>query len=194
MANEPSSRRFTTEEVNAILRRALERQGSSSTGAISYSDLVETARELGIDPEQIEAVISEEEEVGQMENARERWKVQRKKKFYEHLRSYVIVNLMLFMLDFFVSDGTWFFWVLFGWGFGILFDASDTFFPKERDIERGARRMLEREARQRRREMRETGRSNSREFRIGHGDKSVTIDGKAGRIVIEKGGKRIEIG
>ncbi len=186
MTPEQSSRRFTPDEVNSILRRALERQGGASPGALNYNDLVETARELGIDPAQVEAVLSEQDEVGQIEAAREKWKLQRKKKFFDHLRTYAIINVMLLLLDIAVSDGTWFYWVLFSWGIGLLFDASDTFFPKDRDVERGARRMLEREARQRKRD--------AREFRIGTGDKSVTIDGKAGRIVIEKGGKRIEIG
>jgi hypothetical protein len=64
-----------------------------------------------------------------------------------------------------------------------MFDASDTFFPKDRDIERGARRLLEKEARQQRKDV-----------KVGKAAKSVTIDSKGGRIIIEKGDKRIEIG
>lgn len=183
MTPDSTSRRFTPEEVQAILRRAVERQGAGATSMMSYGDLMETGRELGIDPAVLEAAMSELDSTGAIDEAREQFKAQKKQKFYEHLRSYVIINLMLFLLDYFVSGGTWFFWVLFGWGIGVLFDASDTFFPKDRDIERGARRIMEREARQRRRAKAQTD-----------GKKSFTIDAKDGRLIIEKGDKRIEIG
>jgi hypothetical protein len=176
-------RRYTPEQVNAILRRAIDRQGAGATSSVTHEDLLETARELGIDAAQVEAALTEHETQGSMDDARIRWRAQRKKKFFEHLRTYLIINSMLFLMDYFLTGGVWFFWCLFGWGIGILFDASDTFFPKDKDIERGARRLLEREAR-----------LQAKDVKIGKGAKSVTIDSKGGRIVIEKGGKRIEIG
>lgn len=180
-------RRYTQEEMNAILRRALERQGgTSATGMVSHEDLLETARELGIEPDQVEAALVEHETVWATEDARVRWRAQRKKKFFEHLRAYIIVNAMLFMMDIAMTGGVWFYWCLFGWGIGILFDASDTFFPKEKDVERGARRLLERESRQRGKD--------SGTVKMGSGKKSLVIDGKSGKIIIERGDKRIEIG
>jgi hypothetical protein len=142
---ENNPRRYTPEEVNAILRRAIERQGPGATGSVTHDDLLETARELGIDAAQVEAALTEQETYGAIEEARVRWRAQRRKKFFEHLRAYLIVNSMLFLMDYFMTGGTWFYWCLFGWGIGILFDASDTFFPKEKDIERGARKLLEKE-------------------------------------------------
>ncbi|HVZ40139.1 MAG TPA: 2TM domain-containing protein [Candidatus Kapabacteria bacterium] len=191
MTSDSASRRFSPEEVNAILQRALERQGGAASGSVSYNDLVETARELGIDAAQLESALAEQESVGAIESARERWKVQRKRKFMEHLRSYLIVNFMLVLLNYFTWDGWWVLWVICGWGMGIAFDFFDAYYPKERDIERGARKMVEREARQRRRD-------NWNGVSVGKGSgpakKSVTIDGRAGKIIIEKGDKRIEIG
>ncbi|MDB5034162.1 MAG: hypothetical protein JWQ98_1403 [Chlorobi bacterium] len=182
MASDNFSRKYSPDEVNAILRRALDRQGSGSA-TITHEDLLETARELGLEPAQVEAAMAEQEELGATENAKEAWKAQRKRKFFEHLRTYIIINSILILLDLFTGGHTWFIWPLFGWGIGLAFDASETFFPKDRDIERGARRMIERERRQQRQDVRIKGRG-----------KSVTIDGKGGRIVIEKGDKRIEIG
>jgi hypothetical protein len=181
---ETNPRRYTPEEVNAILRRAINRQGAGATSTVTHDDLLETARELGIDASQVEAALAEQETEGAIEDARVRWRLQRKKKFFEHLRSYLIVNAMLFLMDIFFTGGVWFYWCLFGWGIGVLFDASDTFFPKEKDIERGARRLLEKEARLRRKDG----------VKIGRQGKSLTIDGKGGKIIIEKGDKRIEIG
>jgi len=183
MMSEQSPRRFTNEEVNAILQRALARQGGGNAGSLTYDDLLETARELGIDPAQVEAAMVEQEREGAMDAAREAWKARKKKKFFEHLRSYLIVNVVLFIMAMF-TGGMWFIWPLLGWGIGLLFDASNTFFPKERAVEWGARRILERENRRQRKEVRIGGK----------GRKNLTIDGKAGKIIIEKGDKRIEIG
>jgi hypothetical protein len=181
--SEKDARRFTQDEVNEILRRAIDRQGGGGTvGTVSYNDLLDTARELGIDPHQLEAAMQEQEEQGSTEAAREAWKKQRKQKFFQHLRSFVIVNFGLLVLDIMTGGPNWFFWPLFGWGIGLAFDAAETFYPKERDIERGARRLLERQHRLRRRELKINGK------------KSLTIDSKGGRIIIEKGDKRIEIG
>lgn len=180
-ANAP--RKYSQEEVNAILRRALERQGSSS--AITHDELIETAKELGIDPAALESAISEQRTVGEYEAARAEYLVQRRQKFYEHLRSYLIVNFVLFVVDLVTSGGVWFFWPLFGWGIGVAFDASDTFWPKEKDIDRGARRLMEKRARQEA-ELRKLERKNA--------PKHFTFEAKEGRIVIEKGDKRIEIG
>ncbi len=182
---EQSPRRFSNEEVHAILQRALARQGGGSTsGALTYDDLLETARELGIDPSQLEAALTEHERDGAMDAARAAWKAQRKKKFFEHLRSYAIVNFFIFLIAMISGGGSWFLWPLLGWGIGLVFDASDTFFPKEKSVERGARRLLERE-----------GRQQKGGVTVGtRRGKSLTIDSRAGKIIIEKGDKRIEIG
>lgn len=187
MLSDESTIRFSPDQVNAILRRAIERQGAGATSTISYSDLQETARELGIDPAQLDAAIGEYERLSDIEQARSRYIAQRKQKFREHLRSYIVVNLFLITLDLFFSGGTWFYWVLFGWGIGLYFDAAETYFPKEKDIERGALKILEKEDRRRRRLEAENVRGRGVR-------KSLTLDSKAKKIIIEHGDKRIEIG
>ncbi len=188
---ENSPMRYSAEEVQAILERALKKQGGS--GGITHEELVETARELEISVEDLEAAIMEQADVSQLSTAREEWKLQRKRKFFDHLRAYLIVNAILFLINMVTGGAVWFYWPLFGWGIGLLFDAGDAFFPKEKDIERGAQRLL---------------RKNQRRFRW-HGEtgqngkgggspttikKSFVIDSKAGKIIIEKGDRRIEIG
>ncbi len=187
MSSDDSSIRFTPDQVNAILRRAIERQGAGASSTVSYTDLQDTARELGIDPAQLDAAIGEYERVSDVEHARAAYIAQRKQKFREHLRSYVVVNLFLIALDLFLTGGTWFYWVLMGWGIGLYFDAAETFFPKEKDIERGALKILEKEDRKRRRLEAENIRSRGVR-------KSLTLDSKAKKIIIEHGDKRIEIG
>ncbi len=180
MMQENMPRRYTSDEVNAILRRALDRQGPS--GQVTHDELLETARELGIDPVQVEAAAAEQMTVGVYEAAREEWKIQRKKKFFDHLRSYLIVNSFLLLLSI-ATGGWWFIFPLLGWGVGLAFDVSDAFWPKEKQIERGTIAMLKRKERI-------AARKNPR----GKGNRAgLTIESN-GRITIERGEKFIRIG
>jgi len=48
-------------------------------------------------------------------------RVRRIKGFYAHLASYILVNLLLFLINIMTSpDVLWFYWPLFGWGIGIV--------------------------------------------------------------------------
>jgi hypothetical protein len=187
--SESDARKFTPDQVNAILRRAIERQGSGATSSLTYGDLLDTARELGLDPEQINAAIADQERNGDIEGARAAYINAKKKKFRDQLRSYIVVNIFLLLLNVFLGGHLWFYWVLFGWGIGLYFSAADAFFPKERDIEKGALRILEREDRRRRKEQIAAGRTENASRK-----KSFTVDSKAGTIIIEHGDKRIKIG
>ena len=131
---------FTVNEVEAILRRALHRKRDS--GEITRDELVETARELGLDPREVERAIQEQRKFGEIDSAREEFKQKQKVEFYNHLRSYLIVNGALILLDLLVSRGTWFFYPMVFWGIGLAFHASHAFNPCEREIERGARKIL----------------------------------------------------
>ncbi len=84
------------------------------------------------------------------ERARE--KVKKKKEFYSHLSSYVVMGVFFFALNAITSFGSWwFYWPLFGWGIGLLFHYLDVFgMPgvgevseewEEKEIEAELRRM-----------------------------------------------------
>jgi uncharacterized integral membrane protein len=48
-------------------------------------------------------------------------RVRRVKGFYAHLVSYILVNLLLFLINIMTTpDILWFYWPLFGWGIGIV--------------------------------------------------------------------------
>jgi hypothetical protein len=150
-------RTYTPDEVDAILRRALELRGGHDPNNLTHDELVDTARELNIDMAALETAVRAHETDYEFEEARERWKRRRKQKFFEHLRTYLITNAMLLVIDLIFSGGTWFYWALFGWGIGLAFDAAEAFYPKEKDIDKGARRLLRREQKERRKdERRET--------------------------------------
>ena len=58
---------------------------------------------------------------------RARERVEEIKGFYQHLTVYLVVNAILFLIDIFSGGGTWFYWVLLGWGIAVAFHASSTF-------------------------------------------------------------------
>ncbi|MCL4693070.1 MAG: 2TM domain-containing protein [Candidatus Hydrogenedentes bacterium] len=145
MLETQSGEMYTVEEVESILRRALRRKRDS--GEITYDELVETARELGIAPGELERAINEQRTVGEFESACDEWKVRRKRKFYEHLRAYLIVNGFLFLFDIFVTGGSWFYYSLLGWGIGLAFDAASAFNPDPKEVERGAKKIMRKRAR-----------------------------------------------
>lgn len=181
--------RYSAEEVKAILERAIARRQGDSAG-VTHDDLLATAQELGIEERDLLEAIHEHEETWVVEDARLRWKEQRKRKFFEHLRTYLIINALLAVFDLTFSGGTWFFWPLFGWGIGLVMDASEAFHPKEKDVERGAQRLLRREQKERRKD-------ENRQYwhNLSEGiKKQFTVDTKRGKIIIEKGDRRIEIG
>lgn len=190
MANKQTQ--FSPEEVQAILERALQRSSGNDPTNITYDELLDTADELDIDKNALEAAITEYEETYALQDARERWKKRRKGKFFEHLRAYMIVNTALAIIDFIVSGGalTWVHWPVLGWGIGIAFDAAEAFYPKDKDVERGARRLLQKEQKERRKiERKETWHNLADGIR-----KQLSVESKGGKIVIEKGDRRIEIG
>jgi len=86
--NEFTSRQYSNDEVNRIIRRALKLEQADT---ISHQDLIDTAREIGIEPKILEtAIVQEQRELKKKKNHTARLK-RRKVGFYSHLWSYMIV-------------------------------------------------------------------------------------------------------
>ena len=89
-----------------------------------------------------------EEEVYEVAKKR----VKARRDFYIHLVVYVVVNIMLVIIWAFPAGGgyPWFWWVIGGWGIGLLFNFLDVF-VWQRSGDKGA---IEKEADKIRREQR----------------------------------------
>ena len=55
-------------------------------------------------------------------------KVEKKKEFYSHLGSYLVMSVFFFVLNLITNPGNmWFQWPILGWGIGVMFHYFDVF-------------------------------------------------------------------
>lgn len=146
---------FTISEVEHILRRGLNRKRDS--GEITRGELIDTARELGLDEREVERAILEQRKYGKLDAARDAFRKEKREGFRHHLRAYLIINGALLLINLLTGmRDPWFFYPLIAWGIGLAFHAANTFNPSQREIECGARRMLRRQERRDRRRERDS--------------------------------------
>ncbi len=174
--------------MELILKNAIKKQGAK--GSISHEDLVATARELGIDESDLQSAIEEYlEGILPLEEAKREWRKQKRRKFYEHLQTYIVINGMFAAICYY-SGADWYVWSLMGWGVGLAFDAFGSLLPNESDVEKGARKILKKRTLASAFDtFKSVGKVN-----IKAGAKDFNIDISSGKIIIEHGDKRIEFG
>ena len=57
-----------------------------------------------------------------------RKRVKKKKDFYEHFTTYVVMSVFFLLLNLVTASGQWwFYWPILGWGFGVVFHYLDVF-------------------------------------------------------------------
>jgi len=131
--NDLSTQRYSRDEVDRIMRRALKLENEDM---LSYQDLVDTAREIGLDPQVIEAAIEQEQREFKNKRVRMARLKRRKVGFYWHLWSYLIVNAALLLINHFTPGPWWFQWSLLGWGIGVAFHFKAAIFPANNRLSR----------------------------------------------------------
>ncbi|HMA93329.1 MAG TPA: 2TM domain-containing protein [Polyangiaceae bacterium] len=137
--------RYTREEVDAILGRAIERDRSN--GDLSREQLVAVAREVGVSAESVEKAIDEifaersgREELAQLR--RQAWRG-----FLFHLIPYVCVCTLLVVLNLATTSFPWALFPIMGWGIGVLSHLMSVAFPNPERLQRQLERRRERERR-----------------------------------------------
>lgn len=148
-----ANRFYEEGEAEEILRRALHQ---SDTGAVDRARLLAMASELGISEEAItraEAQIASERQSEtdrrQVELDKVEFRKNRRSRFLADLTSYLSVNAFLIGIWWFTGQGYfWPFWVLAGWGIGVVSDFFSAFFGhSDREFERWKRKRARRSAR-----------------------------------------------
>jgi hypothetical protein len=141
---EHSNRRYTSEEVSDIVRLALD-SGTGSADTIGHDELLDIADRSGISRADLEAAIEQKEKTGKLDHYKREWILSQKKEFFDGLKGYIFWMVVLSVFNFLTSDYPWVLWPMIGWGIAVLFSASETFFPSEEKIEKGALTLLNEE-------------------------------------------------
>ena len=128
--NQFSAQQYSKDEVDRIIRRALRLKKEDS---ISHQELIDTAREFGIDRQTLESAIAEEKKVFEKEKARRDKLLRRKARFHRHLWSYIIVIGGLLLINVITPGPWWFQWPAFGWGIGLAFNFKAAYFSTPKD-------------------------------------------------------------
>ncbi|MEM9860333.1 MAG: 2TM domain-containing protein [Myxococcota bacterium] len=156
------TRRYTDDEVDAILSAALE---ASPDEGIDHEDLVAAGAEIGLDPDaiaraadRIEARREDEKDVAEL-TAEARKK--RTARFISHLSTFAIVTAFLFAVDLLTGPGIWAHWVLLSWGMLVALQGSRLL--QEEPIPKKAlkKRRREREKERQRRRKKQSKRSTT---------------------------------
>jgi hypothetical protein len=174
-------RRYSDDEVRAILERAL-RQESASQG-VAHDDLVAAASEIGVSRDDLERAAREITDTRGERDAKARILARRRAGFSAHLYAFLGVNAFLFALNWLTSPGVWWFlFPLLGWGLGLFFHARAAF-SKEvgeraiaRDISR-ADRVTRRSERKAAHEKRATDKNERKQrFEKGAADLGAAVE------------------
>jgi hypothetical protein len=131
--NDPKVRKYTQEEVAAILSRALD-QRQNGEGRISHDELLETAREIGFSTQQMETAIASElrirAEQAVIQGKRDAERRRVRKQLLVHAAAFVVAGGALTALGL-LWLGAWVFGVLGAWGVGLVVHAWRTLAPRE---------------------------------------------------------------
>lgn len=144
-------RTYSSEEVQAILARALE-DASGRGDDLSHDDLLAIGRELGVSAQAIEAAadnVGDQVAVDKLVQNRVRAS---RRGLVNHLMAFVLVNALLAVINVTLGGPMWFLWSVFGWGIGLAFHMRAVLLPDRERMAEQARRKLERDAKRARRE------------------------------------------
>ena len=134
-----SERRYSEEEVQEILSRALEKQGLDAS-TTSHEELRRAAEEVGISREDFEAAAGElgaKDEQKKMSADYRAWLRRRRRGWFRHFSIYLVVCAFLVALDGFTSQFSggfhWSFFPIAGWGLGVVLHLLAVIFSRDEE-------------------------------------------------------------
>jgi serine/threonine-protein kinase len=141
------SRRFSADELRAIVERALRKQEEvPDRPGFARDDVLAAAREVGVEPATLEAALRDHDAARAGKTApsaieRSMARVKR------DAVKFAVVNFFLMIFWAVRGFGGWFGWVLFGWGFWLAWKAARVYLlhePLEEKRKKGAAKEFER--------------------------------------------------
>ena len=130
MTDPKSGREYTNEEAASIITRVLDRHGGDG-GRISHDELLETARDIGVTTLELEEAVVEETRARAAALVREEEHQRALRRLVRHFATYVVVGAFCYALDVRLTGGSWYFWVLLGWGLLVALHALRVLIPTD---------------------------------------------------------------
>lgn len=136
---------YSSNDVQAILGRALEQQRVHGEGELSYEELVAIGRDVGLSEQAIAAAARQHESEGELDAELARRLSKERRGFLSHVATFVIINAFLMIMNLASGGPLWSFWPLFGWGMGLAFHLLSVALPnRERMREKAQASLLRR--------------------------------------------------
>lgn len=145
MADNPPKESFSRAEVEEILRRAAERMKDDGAPALSRDELLDAAREAGIEPTFVQEAADELASVREEDRAIAAFVGERKRRFARSALVWAVVCTGLLAINLIGGGRLWFQWPLFGWGIAIALHALRAYrAPSPKDVAAVKKRERER--------------------------------------------------
>jgi hypothetical protein len=123
----PDPRRYTDEDIQAIIQRAMGQQGGAK-GQITHADLLGIGEQVGVSAEAMERAAHDVLEARRVAQVTERVRSSRKRWLAAHAAVFALINGLLFTVNALTTPGEW--WFLFSlvfWGLALAAHAAFTF-------------------------------------------------------------------
>ena len=120
----PDPRRYSDEDIQAIIQRALEQQGAAK-GDLTHSDLLGIGEQVGVSTEALEHAAHDVLEARRTTEATQRVTSARKRWLAAHAAVFALMNALLFTVNALTTPGEW--WFLFSavlWGLALSAHAA----------------------------------------------------------------------
>jgi hypothetical protein len=138
-----STRTFDRDEVEAILRVALQR--AEAVEGLTREELAEVAAEVGIPLTDLDGAIELIEREREVDRRRASIVGERKRGFYAAVGNATIATSFLGVIDYVQGPGWWVPYVAAVWGMVLTFRGRRAFFADEADLDKLARKQLQKE-------------------------------------------------
>jgi len=115
----PDPRRYSDEDIQAIIQRALEQPGATR-GDLTHSDLLGIGEQVGVSVDALERAAHEVLEARRTTQATQRVTSARKRWLAAHAAVFAVINALLFTVNALTTPGEW--WFLFSavfWGLAL---------------------------------------------------------------------------
>jgi len=115
----PDPRRYSDEDIQAIIQRALEQQGAAK-GDLTHADLLGIGEQVGVSAEALERAAGEVLAARRAAEASQRVTSTRRRWLAAHSAVFVVMNALLFTVNALTTPGEW--WFLFSavlWGLAL---------------------------------------------------------------------------